>query len=121
MLIQYHFLFSPWQCNQLIWSRCVNIHWLPWRNIPADLFMEHLNRLCKEAIINLGSNKTEKAIQRVGKVIGVIDSVLAQYDKLYHVSATSGAHLTKMYLLFYNKYPTDHKYFILHQTRKEAF
>ena len=43
MLIQYHFLFSPRQCNQLIWSRCVNIHGLPGSNIPAVLFMEHLN------------------------------------------------------------------------------
>ena len=73
--IQYHFLFSPRQCNQLIWSRCVNIHRLPGSNIPADLFMEHLNRLCKEAIKNLGSNKTEKAIQQVGKVISVNNSV----------------------------------------------
>ena len=63
LLAQYHFLLSSRQSNQLIWSRFVNVHGLPGRNIPADLFMEHLNRVCKEAMKKLGANKTEKGVQ----------------------------------------------------------
>ena len=59
LLAQYHFLLSSWQSNQLMWS---NVHGLPGRNIPAKLFMEHLNRVCKEAMKRLGPNKTEKGV-----------------------------------------------------------
>ena len=65
LLAKYHFLLSPRKSNQLIWSRFINVHGLPGKNIPADLFMEHLNRLCKEAIKQLGANKTQRGIQRV--------------------------------------------------------
>ena len=42
--------------------------------------MEHMNRICKEAITCLGINKTESAIVRVGKWIGSVYPVLDQYD-----------------------------------------
>ena len=58
----------------------VNVHGLPGRNIPTDLHMEHLNRVCKEAIAGLGVNKTKKAIIRVGNSLGMICPVLAQFD-----------------------------------------
>ena len=54
--------------------------------------MEHLNRVCKEAMKRLGVNKTEKGVQRVGKIIGVIDTVLSNYDKSLNISTLSGAH-----------------------------
>ena len=62
----------PRLASQLIWSRFVNTHGLPGKNIAGDLYMEHLNRLAKDAIRNLGANKTERAIERVGKAIGTI-------------------------------------------------
>jgi L1 cell adhesion molecule like protein len=40
MLAQYHFWLSPRQSMQLIWSRCVNTHGIPGRNIPSDLHLE---------------------------------------------------------------------------------
>ena len=97
MLVQYHFTLSQRQSFQLIWSRFVNVHGIPGKNIPADLFMEHLNRLCKTAVENLGANKTEKAIQRVGKVIGVLEKVITNYDNLYHVTGSSGGHKRQSY------------------------
>ena len=39
-----------------------------------------LNRLVKEAIRNLGANKTENAITRIGRAIGTIAPVLQQFD-----------------------------------------
>lgn len=42
--------------------------------------MEHLNRVAKNAIQSLGANKTEKAIERVGRAIGTIASLLQAFD-----------------------------------------
>jgi len=46
-----------------------NMHGTPGKNIPMDLYMEHLNRIAKEAIKGLGANKTPKAIQRIGMAL----------------------------------------------------
>lgn len=43
MLCQFHHKLTPRQSAELIWSRFINVHGLPGRNIPADLYMEHLN------------------------------------------------------------------------------
>ena len=48
---------SPCLSSQLLWSRFINVHGFPARNIPADLHMEHLNRIAKDAIKSLGANK----------------------------------------------------------------
>ena len=80
MLCQYEFKFTPRMSQELIWSRFVNVHGIPGRNIAADLHMEHLNRLVKEAIRGLGVNKTEKAICRIGNSLGTLSPVLNQYD-----------------------------------------
>lgn len=80
MLCQHDFTLSSQLSHELIWNRFVNVHGLPGRNIPADLHMEHLNRVCKEAIAGLGVNKTKKAIIRVGNSLGMICPVLAQFD-----------------------------------------
>lgn len=71
-----HFVYSPRQVKQVLWSRFINTHGLPGKNIAADLHMEHLNRLCKEAIKGLGANKTPEAITRIGNAIGPLHSVL---------------------------------------------
>ena len=62
LLAQYHFCFSKRQAHQLVWGQFINVHGLPGHNIPCDLHMEHLNRLCKEAI---KANKTPAALVRV--------------------------------------------------------
>ena len=70
MLYSHAFLFSPRQAAQFLWCRFVN-----GKNIAMDLHMEHLNRVCKDALRGLGANKTPKAIQRVGKCVGVLKSM----------------------------------------------
>lgn len=39
-------------------------------NIPADLHNEHLHRVCKTAVKSLGSNKTKKVFNELGKLLG---------------------------------------------------
>lgn len=74
LLCQHQFLFSEQMKKQLEWSRTVNVHGKPGKNIPMDLHMEHLNRHCKTMIKGLGANVTEHAISRVGKCLGEIVS-----------------------------------------------
>ena len=43
MLFQHLYQLPPRQSSQLLWSRFVNVHGRPGKNIPGDLQMEHLN------------------------------------------------------------------------------
>ena len=81
MLYTFYYTLSPRQAQQLLYSRFVNVHGIPGRNIAADLHMEHLNRVCKDAITGLGANKTEKSITRIGKAIGPLMTITSNYDK----------------------------------------
>ena len=81
LLYQHSYALSPRLSNQLMWSRFINVHGLPGRNIPLNLHMEHLNRRAKDAIKNLGSNKTVGAVTRVGHCIGALSHVLDQFDR----------------------------------------
>ena len=80
-LYQHLYALSPRLSNQLIWGRFINVRGLPGRNIPLDLHMEHLNRLAKDAIRNLGSNKTRTAsVSRIGRSLGTLAPLLEQFD-----------------------------------------
>ena len=92
LLSQYYYLLPPRLSEQLIWSRFVNTHGLPGRNIPADLHMEHLNRLCKDAVSHLGANKTPKAIVRTGKAVQPMSDALHHFDNENGIDHGSGAH-----------------------------
>ena len=84
----YHAM-SPRLAEQLIWSQFVNVHGLPGKNIAADLHMEHLNRI---AIKGLGTNKTEKAVMRVGRTISTIPPLLTNFDEENCIATPSGVH-----------------------------
>ena len=92
MLVQYHFLFSQHQAHQLLWSRFVNVYDLPSHNIPSDLFMEHLNRVCKDAVRGLGANKTPQALVKIGRVVGILDNVMINFDEDNMVRQQLGRH-----------------------------
>ena len=92
MLFQHTYALSPRLSFQLLWSRCINVHGRQGKNIPADLHMEHLNRLVKDAVKNLGANKTEKAISRVGRALGTIAPVLSKFDEENFLTTPSGMH-----------------------------
>ena len=80
LLYQHKYLLSPRQSKQLMYSRFINTQGIKGKNIPCDLHMEHLNRVCKDAIRDLGANKTTIAITRVAKTLGTLHPVLQQFD-----------------------------------------
>ena len=86
------FSLPPRQAAELIWGRFINTTGLPGRNIPNDLHMEHLNRSVKTAIQNLGPNKTEEGITKVGKILRVLVPLLHKFDLENGVSKVSGHH-----------------------------
>ena len=49
LLFQIEHLLSPRLKRQLIWSRFINVHGRPRKNIPMNLHMEHLNAIAKGA------------------------------------------------------------------------
>jgi len=76
-LYQHQYALSPRLSNQLIRGQFVNVRGLPGRNIPLDLNMEHLNQIAKDAMRNLGSNKTRvSSIARVGRCMGTLAPLL---------------------------------------------
>ena len=92
LLAQYNILLPPSIGEQLKWSRFINVHGLPGKNVSCDLHMEHLNRLVKTAMDGLGANKTEKAISRASKAIGVLSKIMESYDQKMSVCETTGIH-----------------------------
>ena len=92
ILAQYQYLLSPRERDQPLYSRFINTHGLPGRNISCDLYMEHLNRLLKDAIRALGANKTPKAIGRVGRCTAPLDEILERFDTIHNYSSQSDHH-----------------------------
>ena len=57
--------------------------------------MEHLNKLAKVAVQGLGANKTEKAIQRVGRGVGTMADTMDIFVAVNNVPSVSRAHSKK--------------------------
>jgi L1 cell adhesion molecule like protein len=92
LLAQYQYLLCPREKSQLLYSRFINTHGLPGRNISCDLYMEHLNRLLKEAIKAPEANKTPKVIDCVGKCIAPLDELLERFHTIHNYSPHSDHH-----------------------------
>ncbi len=92
LLAQYYIIFTPRMAEELKWSRFVNTHGRPGKNVSADLHMEYLNKEVKTAIAGLGSNITDNSIQRIGKCIGELVKVTANYDGENRIPSESGRH-----------------------------
>ena len=90
LLAQEKFLLSPRMAFQLKWTRTVNTHGRPGKNIPCDLHMEHLNRDVKASLCDLGSNVTDLSVQLIGRCIGKIYPILHQFDVVNNIPVQSG-------------------------------
>ena len=95
LISQYHLILPPRLAEQIKWSRFINSRGHAGHNISCDLHMEHLNKLAKVTVQGLGPNKTEKAIQRVGKAIGTLSSMTDTFDTVNNVPSVSGVHSKK--------------------------
>lgn len=80
------------QAMQLQYSRFVNVHGRIGCNIPCDLHMEHLNRMVKLCVHNVGSNKTDTSLERIGRSISPVYEAVAAFDEDNDVSYASGKH-----------------------------
>lgn len=79
----------------------MNTHGQPGKNIPCDLYLEHLNRALKTAICHLGANVVPQAdVERAGKCLGEMVSVCLHFDKLFGINpvstSQSAAHMEKV-------------------------
>jgi len=64
----------------------VNVHGMVGRNVNCDLLMEHLNRGCKCAMGNLGSNiHSSDSVTRIGRSIGGLMSMVEHYDAINNI------------------------------------
>lgn len=97
-LCQYYHDLPMQQAEQMLYSRFVNTKRMQGRNIPLDLHQDHLNRLCKDCVKDLGSNKTKESIVRCSKALGVLQEMLDNFDDHNNVSIPSGAHQPPLYL-----------------------
>ena len=95
LLSHYYYLLPPRYAEQLKWSRFINTQGCQGANISADLHVEHLNRICKEAIQHLGANKSPVAVKRIGKVAGIVSETLHHFDEVSGINHGSGRHTRK--------------------------
>ena len=88
-------MLSPQLAHQLLWDRFVNTRGGVGRNIPCDLYNEHVVQLVKGIIANMGPNLTEKALQRSARSVSTLHSVCKQFDNESNVPTPTSSHATK--------------------------
>ena len=91
--LQLQLLSLPPQLSmQIKWNRCVNTHGGLGRNIPCDLHNEHINKLFKEIITNMGANLTDEAMRRAARSVTTLRQMRDNFDKLSGVPVGTSAH-----------------------------
>ncbi len=86
---------SPDLVHQLTWDRFVSSHGGKGRNIPCDLHNEHVNKLFKEIIKNMGANFTEVASTRVARAVTTIEQVVELFDTETGIHPQTSTHSRK--------------------------
>ena len=64
------------------------------RNIPCDLYNEHMNKLIKFIITNMGSNLTESSLQHAVRSVATLEAICQKFDKESCVPYGTSAHST---------------------------
>lgn len=78
--LQYQYMFSDRQKEQLLCSRTVNTKGREGCNIPIDLHMEHLNRRLKIMLKNFGANISDSTIQKAGRCLSGVNAVCQAFE-----------------------------------------
>ncbi len=84
--------YSPNLAHQVIWNRFVNVRGGAGNNI---LFNEHINKLQKYIIRNMGSNWTESALQRAARSVTTLHQICEAFDTQSDVPFRTTAHSTR--------------------------
>ncbi len=90
---------SNFLVHQITWHRFVNTRGGLGNNIPCDLYNEHVNKLVKVIIQNMGPNLTEQSLKRAVRCVSPLHAICKHFDAATHVSVTTSAHTTKSDLL----------------------
>lgn len=93
--MQIGIVYSPNLAHQVTWNRFVNVRGGAGNNIPCDLFNEHINKLLKYIIRNMGSNLTESALQRSARSITTLKRICERFDDQSGVPRRTTAHSTR--------------------------
>ena len=88
-------VLSPHLAYHILWDRFINTKGGMGKNIPCDLYNEHVNKLLKEVIANMGSNLTEVALRRAAQSVSAIQAICQRFDKISGVPFGTQAHSTK--------------------------
>ena len=62
-------------------ERFVNTQGGKGKNIPCDLHNEHVNRVFKEVVANMGSNFTQESSTRVARCVTSLDTLSELFDE----------------------------------------
>ena len=81
--------------HHVLWDRFINTKGGMGKNIPCDLHNEHMNKLLKEIVANMGPNLTEVALQRAARSVSTIHTVCQNFEKQSGVPFVSSAHSTR--------------------------
>ena len=88
-------VLSPSLSHQITWHRFVNTRGGLGNNIPCDLYNQHVNKLVKNIIQNMGSNLTETSLQRAVRCISQLHAICKSFDAATNVPAVTSAHSSK--------------------------
>ena len=83
---------QPYLVQQLMWGSFVNTHGGKGRNIPCDLQNEHVNKLYKDIVANMGANFTEVASTRAARAVSSLERLALAFDKHTGIHPEATAH-----------------------------
>lgn len=86
---------SPHLAHHILWDRFVNTRGGIGRNIPCDLHNEHVNKLVKQIIANMGGNMTDEALQRAARSVTTLETLCERFDKSSGVPVVTHSHSTR--------------------------
>lgn len=93
--LQFQLVTLPYPvAYHLKWGRFINTHGGQGRNISCDLHNEHLNKLFKDIVHNLGANLTEATVTRAARSVSTLYDIAYSFDKVTEVPITQSAHST---------------------------
>ena len=95
LLFQVDVVLSPNLAHQVRWHRFINTKGGPGRNIPCDLHNEHMNKLIKDIIGNMGSNLTETSLQYAVRSVSTLETICKKFDRESQVLYGTSAHFTR--------------------------
>ena len=83
---------SPRIAQELMWCQTVNTRGCSGTNIPADLFLEHLNRTLKDYLNGIGSNISDSTIVHASKSLKCLLNIATRFDLLCNIRPVSIHH-----------------------------